>query len=285
MLFYLCGMVQRTVITPENTDSNYWKDVWRFRGLCYFLAWRDVLVRYKQTAIGIAWSVLRPALTIGVFWFVGWFFKIPDEGVPRIIMVTAATLPWQFFSSAFSEAANSLISNQNLLTKVYFPRIIVPVSTVIVCLIDFLISFAILVVIMIFLQYTPSWQIILLPFFLLLALLTAMGSGLFIAALNVKYRDFRYVIPFIVQFGLYVSPIAFSSNTIFASADIPDWAKVLYALNPMVGVIDGFRWCITGGQIAIATVPFAISMAITALMLVVGVRYFRRTEKSFADVI
>ena len=285
MLFYLCGMVQRTVITPENTDSNYWKDVWRFRGLCYFLAWRDVLVRYKQTAIGIAWSVLRPALTIGVFWFIGWFFKIPDEGVPRIIMVTAATLPWQFFSSAFSEAANSLISNQNLLTKVYFPRIIVPVSTVIVCLIDFLISFAILVVIMIFLRYTPGWQIMLLPFFLVLALLTAMGSGLFIAALNVKYRDFRYVIPFIVQFGLYVSPIAFSSNTIFASADIPDWAKVLYALNPMVGVIDGFRWCITGGEMAIATVPFAISMAITALMLVVGVRYFRRMEKSFADVI
>ena len=285
MLFYLCGMVQRTVITPENTDSNYWKDVWRFRGLCYFLAWRDVLVRYKQTAIGIAWSVLRPALTIGVFWFIGWFFKIPDEGVPRIIMVTAATLPWQFFSSAFSEAANSLISNQNLLTKVYFPRIIVPVSTVIVCLIDFLISFAILVVIMIFLRYTPGWQIMLLPFFLVLALLTAMGSGLFIAALNVKYRDFRYVIPFIVQFGLYVSPIAFSSNTIFASADIPDWAKVLYALNPMVGVIDGFRWCITGGEMAIATEPFAISMAITALMLVVGVRYFRRMEKSFADVI
>jgi lipopolysaccharide transport system permease protein len=278
-------MVQRTVITPENTDSNYWKDVWRFRGLCYFLAWRDVLVRYKQTAIGIAWSVLRPALTIGVFWFIGWFFKIPDEGVPRIIMVTAATLPWQFFSSAFSEAANSLISNQNLLTKVYFPRIIVPVSTVIVCLIDFLISFAILVVIMIFLRYTPGWQIMLLPFFLVLALLTAMGSGLFIAALNVKYRDFRYVIPFIVQFGLYVSPIAFSSNTIFASADIPDWAKVLYALNPMVGVIDGFRWCITGGEMAIATEPFAISMAITALMLVVGVRYFRRMEKSFADVI
>jgi len=278
-------MVQRTVITPENTDSNYWKDVWRFRGLCYFLAWRDVLVRYKQTAIGIAWSVLRPALTIGVFWFIGWFFKIPDEGVPRIIMVTAATLPWQFFSSAFSEAANSLIANQNLLTKVYFPRIIVPVSTVIVCLIDFLISFAILVVIMIFLRYMPGWQIMLLPFFLVLALLTAMGSGLFIAALNVKYRDFRYVIPFIVQFGLYVSPIAFSSNTIFASADIPDWAKVLYALNPMVGVIDGFRWCITGGEMAIATVPFVISMAITALMLAVGVRYFRRMEKSFADVI
>jgi lipopolysaccharide transport system permease protein len=278
-------MVLRTVITPKNTDSNYWKDVWRFRGLFYFLAWRDVLVRYKQTAIGVAWSVLRPALTIGVFWFVGWFFKIPDEGVPRIIMVAAATLPWQFFSASFSEAANSLIANQNLLTKVYFPRIIVPVSTVIVCLIDFLISMVILVVIMWFLQYAPGWQILLLPFFLLLAILTAMGSGLFIAALNVKYRDFRYVIPFIVQLGLYVSPIAFSSNSIYASTEIPEWVKWLYALNPMVGVIDGFRWCITGGQMTITTVPFLISIAFISVMLIAGVGYFRKTEKSFADVI
>ena len=278
-------MVLRTVITPKNTDSNYWKDVWRFRGLFYFLAWRDVLVRYKQTAIGVAWSVLRPALTIGVFWFVGWFFKIPDEGVPRIIMVAAAKLPWQFFSASFSEAANSLIANQNLLTKVYFPRIIVPVSTVIVCLIDFLISMVILVVIMWFLQYTPGWQILLLPFFLLLAILTAMGSGLFIAALNVKYRDFRYVIPFIVQLGLYVSPIAFSSNSIYASTEIPEWVKWLYALNPMVGVIDGFRWCITGGQMTITTVPFLISIAFISVMLIAGVGYFRKTEKSFADVI
>jgi lipopolysaccharide transport system permease protein len=278
-------MAQRTVITPENTNANYWKDLWRYRGLFYFLAWRDVLVRYKQTAIGIAWSVLRPALTIAVFWCIGWFFQIPDEGVPRILLVTAATLPWQFFSTAFSEAANSLIGNQNLLTKVYFPRIIVPVSSVIVCLIDFVISFGILVVIMIVLQYAPGWQIVLLPVFLLLALFTALGAGLLIAALNVKYRDFRYIIPFIVQFGLYISPVAFSSNTIFNSTQIPQWAKVLYALNPMVGVIDGFRWCITGGQISLAFWPFVGSLAITFLLVISGILYFRKTEKSFADII
>lgn len=278
-------MVPRIVITPENTDTNYWKDLWRFRGLFYFLAWRDVLVRYKQTAIGIAWSVLRPALTIAVFWFIGWFFQIPSEGVPRIIMVAAATLPWQFFSTAFSEAANSLIGNQNLLTKVYFPRIIVPVSTIIVCLIDFLISFFILIVIMLALQYAPGWQILLLPLFLLLALFTALGPGLLIAALNVKYRDFRYIIPFIVQFGLYISPVAFSSNTIFNSTQIPQWAKVAYALNPMVGVIDGFRWCITGGQIQLALWPFLGSVGITIILVIAGVYYFRKTEKSFADII
>jgi lipopolysaccharide transport system permease protein len=281
----LSPMVQRTIITPENTDSNYWKDLWRFRGLFYFLAWRDVLVRYKQTAIGIAWSVLRPALTIAVFWVIGWFFNIPDEGVPRIILVTAATLPWQFFSTAFSEAANSLIGNQNLLTKVYFPRIIVPVSTVIVCLVDFLISFCILVAIMVAVHYTPGWQILLLPVFLFFALITALGPGLLIAALNVKYRDFRYIIPFIVQFGLYISPVAFSSNTIFSSAQIPQWAKVIYALNPMVGVIDGFRWCITGGQIQLAVWPFLGSVVITIFLMFFGVYYFRKTEKSFADII
>jgi lipopolysaccharide transport system permease protein len=278
-------MVQRTVITPENTNANYWKDLWRYRGLFYFLAWRDVLVRYKQTAIGIAWSVLRPALTIAVFWFIGWFFQIPDEGVPRILLVTAATLPWQFFSTAFSESANSLIGNQNLLTKVYFPRIIVPASTVIVCLIDFFISFAILIVIMAALQFVPGWQILMLPLFLILALCTALGAGLLISALNVKYRDFRYIIPFIVQFGLYISPVAFSSNTIFNSDQIPGWAKILYALNPMVGVIDGFRWCITGGQIQLAFWPFIGSIVITFLLMIIGIAYFRKTEKSFADII
>lgn len=277
-------MAQRTIITPENTDSNYWRDLWKFRGLFYFLAWRDVLVRYKQTFIGVAWSVVRPLLTITVFWFFGESFGIPSDGVPRILMVTAATLPWQFFSSAFSESANSLIANQNLLTKVYFPRIIVPASTVIVCLIDFIISFGILIVVMIALQFNPGWKILLMPVFLLFAILTAMGAGLFIAALNVKYRDFRYVIPFIVQFGLFVSPIAFSSNTVYQSS-YPEWAKFLYSLNPMVGVIDGFRWCITGGQIVLNEKAFMISIVITLLMLVIGVRYFRRTEKTFADII
>jgi len=278
-------MSQRIVITPENANKNYWKDLWNYRGLFYFLAWRDVRVRYKQTVIGIAWSVLRPLLTISIFWFIGWLFNLPDDGVPRILMVTAATLPWQFFSTAFSESAGSLVANSNLLTKVYFPRIIVPISTVIVCLIDFLVSFGILVVIMIALQFNPGWQILLLPVFLLFATLTAIGSGLLIAALNVKFRDFRYIIPFIVQFGLYISPVAFSSSAIFESEKIPAWIKFIYSLNPMVGVIDGFRWCITGGNIVINQTAFLISIGITILLLVVGVRYFRKTEKSFADII
>ncbi len=277
--------MKRIVITPESVEANYWKDLWSFRSLFYFLAWRDVLVRYKQTAIGVAWSVLRPLLTIAVFWVVGWIFNLPNEGVPRIILVTAATLPWQFFSSAFSDASNSLIANSNLLTKVYFPRIIVPASTVIVCLIDFLISFAILVVIMAAIQFTPGWQILLMPLFLLLALVTAMGSGLLIAALNVKYRDFRYIIPFVVQFGLYISPVAFSSSSIYNNPGIPVGLKFLYALNPMVGVIDGFRWCITGGQIQINTNAFVLSVMISVLFLIWGISYFRKTEKYFADII
>lgn len=278
-------MAQRTIITPENNDANYWRDLWNYRGLFYFLAWRDILVRYKQTAIGIAWSVLRPALTIAVFWFVGYMFNIPDEGVPRILLVTAATLPWQFFSAAFSESANSLISNSNLLTKVYFPRMIVPASTIIVCLIDFAITFAILIIVMIALQFVPSWQIVLLPLFLVLAIITAMGAGLLIAALNVKYRDFRYLIPFIVQFGLYISPVAFSSNTIYSSEKLPEWLKFMYSLNPMVGVIDGFRWCITGGQIQLNERAFIISVVISFLLLFAGIRVFRKTEKTFADII
>ena len=278
-------MAQRTIITPENSNSNYWKDLWNYRELFYFLAWRDVLVRYKQTAIGIAWSVLRPLLTIAVFWFIGWMFELPDDGVPRILLVTAATLPWQFFSTAFSEAANSLIANQNLLTKVYFPRMIVPANTIIVCLIDFFISFAILIVIMIALQYNPGWQILMLPLFLLHAVIAAMGAGLLVSALNVKYRDFRYIVPFVVQFGLYISPIAFSSQSIYGSTKLPEWIKFIYSLNPMVGVIDGFRWCITGGQLELNIQGFFVSIAITLLLLVAGITYFRRMEKHFADVI
>lgn len=278
-------MPQRTVITPENTNAMYWKDLWNYRSLFYFLSWRDVLVRYKQTYIGVAWSVVRPLLTIAVFWFIGWMFDLPDEGVPRILLVTAASLPWQFFSSAFSESAGSLVANQNLLTKVYFPRLIVPVSTVIVCLIDFFISLIILFVCMLVLQFSPGWHLMLLPLFLLHALVTALGAGLFFAALNVKYRDVRYVIPFIVQFGLYVSPIAFSSDAIYSSEKIPQVFKYLYALNPMVGVIDGFRWCITGGNLTINSNLYLISLGISFLVLLIGVRYFRKVEKHFADVI
>ncbi|MEO8148431.1 MAG: ABC transporter permease [Bacteroidia bacterium] len=277
--------MQKTIITPDSVDSNYWKDLWNYRGLFYFLAWRDVLVRYKQTTIGIAWSVIRPLLTIGVFWFIGWMFGIPDQGVPRILLVTAATLPWQFFSTSFSEAANSLIANSNLLTKVYFPRMIVPASTIIVSLIDFFISFIILIVMMIALQFAPTINIIFLPLFFLLALIASSGAGLLIAALNVKYRDFRYVIPFVVQFGLYISPVAFSSSDIYNSVKIPQFIKFIYALNPMVGVIDGFRWCLLGSNIQIYFSGFIISVVISFIILFTGVWYFRKMEKSFADVI
>ena len=276
----------RIVLEPGSADKHYWRDLWQFRGLFWFLAWRDILVRYKQTVIGVAWSVLRPLLTLTVMAFIGWLFesKVPN-GVPRLLLVAAATLPWTFFSTAFSESANSLIANSNLLTKVYFPRLIVPASTIIVCLIDFLISFGILIVLMFFYRFTPDAHILLLPLFLLLALVTALGSGLFIAALNVKYRDFRYIVPFIVQFGLYISPIAFSSSDIYTSTRIPDAAKVLYSLNPMVGVIDGFRWCILGGDAPLYTQAFLLSVGISLLMLIFGIIYFRRTEKTFADVI
>lgn len=277
----------RIIIEPGTENSNYWKDLWNYRGLFYFLAWRDILVRYKQTVIGVLWSVLRPLITIVVFTIV--FNKLgnfpSDSGVPYAIMVCAGMLPWQFFSSAFSESANSLIANSNLLTKVYFPRLIVPASTVIVSFIDFLISFLILIGLFFYYHFIPDWRILFLPLFLLLATITAMGFGLFIAALNVKYRDFRYVIPFIVQFGLYISPVGFSSNIIYNHANIPQFLKYVYALNPMVGVIDGFRWCILGGNTPLHLPEFLASISISVLFLFIGIWYFRRMEKSFADVI
>ena len=276
----------RIVLEHGSADRHYWRDLWNYRGLFGFLAWRDILVRYKQTTIGVLWSVLRPLLTLAVMAFIGWLFesKLPGN-VPRLLLVGAATLPWTFFSTAFSESAGSLIANSNLLTKVYFPRLIVPASTIIVCLIDFLISFAILVVLMVAYRFMPGPEVLLLPVFLLLALVTALGSGLLIAALNVKYRDFRYIVPFIVQFGLYVSPVAFSSADIHGSERIPELLKFIYALNPMVGVIDGFRWCLLGDDATIHLPAFLLSIGVSLLLLVAGIRYFRSTERGFADVI
>ncbi len=277
---------QRVIIRPDSENANYWKDLWNYRGLFFFLAWRDVLVRYKQTVIGIAWSVIRPLLTIFAMFFIGWLFgsSVPD-GIPRLLLVAAAAIPWQFFSSSFSEASNSLIANSNLLTKVYFPRLIVPASTVIVCLIDFLISLIIVAVIMLAYSFTPDIHIVFLPLFLILALVISLGAGLFIAALNVKYRDFRYVIPFIVQFGLYLSPVAFSSKDVYGHPSLPQFAKVIYSLNPMVGVIDGFRWCILGGDLSFYMPGFILSIVFSFIVLFAGISYFRKTEKSFADII
>jgi lipopolysaccharide transport system permease protein len=269
------------VVEPGRSGKNYWNDLWRFRELFLFLAWRDILVRYKQTVIGLAWSLVRPFLTMIVFTVIfGRVAKMPaPAGVPYPILVYAAMLPWQFFSTAFSEASNALITNSNMLTKIYFPRLIIPASTVIVNFIDFLISFIILIGLMIWYHFVPSWNILFLPLFLGLALLSAMGSGLYIAALNVKYRDFRYIVPFVVQFGLYISPVGFSSSV------VPEKWRLLYSLNPMVGVIDGFRWSILGGESQIYLPGMLLSIGLIISLLIFSIWYFRKMEKSFADII
>ncbi|MBY0579465.1 MAG: ABC transporter permease [Burkholderiales bacterium] len=274
------NMNSELIIEAGRTERHYWRDLWRYRELFYFLAWRDILVRYKQTAIGVLWALIRPLLTMAVFTLVfGKLAKLPSDGVPYPILVFAAMLPWQFFANAFTEAGNSLISNANMISKVYFPRLVVPTSAVIVSFVDFLISGAILVGLMLWYGYLPDWRIALLPFFILIAFAAAMGSGLWIAALNVRYRDFRYIIPFVVQFGLYVSPVGFSSSI------VPEKWRLIYSLNPMVGVIDGFRWAILGGNVTIFWPGFLLSNTLVMLMLVTGIRYFRKTEKTFADVI
>jgi len=268
------------IIEPGKGARQYWRDVWRFRELFYFLAWRDVLVRYKQTVIGVAWSIIRPFMTMVVFSVVfGNLAKLPSNGVPYPILVYTAMLPWQFFASSLSESSNSLIANANMLSKVYFPRLVVPTSSVIVSLVDFFISGLILVVLMVWYQFVPGWRIFAMPIFLLLALVASLGFGLLLSALNVKYRDFRYIVPFIVQFGLYISPVGFSSTV------VPEKWRLIYSLNPMVGVIDGFRWAILGGQIEFYWPGFILSSLLTLIVFSVGVSYFRKTERTFADVI
>ncbi|HZG38654.1 MAG TPA: ABC transporter permease [Nodosilinea sp.] len=269
------------IIEAGRTEAQYFRDLWRYRELFYFLAWRDILVRYKQTAIGVAWALIRPFLTMVVFTVVfGQLANLPTEGsAPYPILVFSALLPWQFFSNALSECSNSLITNANLISKVYFPRLVVPTSAVIVSFVDFLISGIILLGLMAWYQEVPSWRVVTLPLFIAIAFAAAMGAGLWLAALNVQYRDFRYVVPFLVQFGLYVSPVGFSS------AIIPDRWRLLYSLNPMVGVIDGFRWAIIGGDVALYWPGFLLSMLLVVVLLVTGILYFRRMERTFADVI
>lgn len=276
----MTAVPQLLVIEAGRAERHYWHDLWRYRELCFFLAWRDLLVRYKQTAIGLVWALLRPLLTMLVFTFVfSKLAKLPSDGVPYPILVFAALLPWQFFSNAFSEAGNSLISNSSMISKVYFPRLIIPVSTVMVSFVDFLISGLILVGVMIWYGFVPNWRILTLPIFIFIAIAAAMGAGLWIAALNVKYRDFRYIIPFVLQFGLYISPVGFSSNI------VPEQWRMLYSLNPMVGVIDGFRWAILGGDAPLYMPSVLLSLLLVLVMLVTGIIYFRKTEKTFADVI
>jgi lipopolysaccharide transport system permease protein len=268
------------VIRAGQTEKQYWRDLWRYRELFYFLAWRDILVRYKQTAIGIAWALLRPLLTMIVFTVVfGAIAKLPSDGVPYPILVFAGLLPWQFFSNALSECSNSLIGNSNLLSKVYFPRLIIPTSSVIVSLVDFLISGIILLGLMAWYSYVPTWRIVVLPIFTLMAFLASMGAGLWLAALNVQYRDFRYVVPFLVQSGQYLSPVGFSSSV------VPERWRLLYSLNPMVGVIDGFRWSIMGQSSVLSGGTTMLSMLVVLTLFYSGIWYFRKMERTFADVI
>ncbi|MGB5962073.1 MAG: ABC transporter permease [Coleofasciculaceae cyanobacterium] len=271
------------IIEAGRTESQYWKDLWRYRELFYFLAWRDILVRYKQTVIGVAWALIRPFLTMIVFTVVfGTLANLPSGDAPYPILVFAALLPWQFFANALTECSNSLISNANLISKVYFPRLIVPTSAVIVSFVDFLVSGMILLALMAWYNFVPSWRIMTLPLFIGIAFAASIGAGLWLAALNVKYRDFRYIVPFIVQFGLYISPVGFSSSVVFER--FPQWGW-LYSLNPMVGVIDGFRWAILGGDFNLYLPGFMLSMGLVALLFVTGIWYFRKVERTFADVI
>src|SRR6476620_3065919 len=260
------------IIEPGRRERHYWMELWRYRELFAVLAWRDLSVRYKQTVIGVLWALVRPVLTMAVFTVVfGRIAALPSDGItPYPLMVFAGMLPWTLFSTGLADASNSLINNANLITKVYFPRLLVPAATIAVAFVDFLISFCILIALCVWYNFVPSWQIAVLPFFVLIAFFASLGPSLWLTAFNVKYRDFRYVIPFIVQFGLYISPVGFTS------AIIPDNWRLLYSLNPMVGVIDGFRWCLLGGQSQLYLPGLLISVAVAAFFLWFGIRQFRK---------
>jgi lipopolysaccharide transport system permease protein len=273
------------VIEAGRTEKNYWRDLWRFRELFYFLAWRDILVRYKQTAIGIAWAVIRPFLTTVIFTvFASKLAGLKAPGaIPYALLVMAAMLPWQFFATAMSEASNSLINNSNLISKIYFPRLIVPASSVITSFVDFLITLGLMAGFMIWYQFLPDWHLLALPLFMALAIGASFGVGLWLCALNVEYRDFRYIVPFIVQFGMLISPVAFSSSKI--QEKFGDTGLLLYSLNPMVGVIDGFRWALLRGETPLWWPGILTSILLTGLLCGSGIAYFRRMERTFADVI
>jgi homopolymeric O-antigen transport system permease protein len=267
------------ILEPGRSAAHYWRDLWRYRELLYFLAWRDLVVRYKQTAIGVTWVLLRPALTMAVFVAFRRLVGAPHAAVPEPVLVFAAVLPWQLFSTALVDASGSLIGNSNLLSKVYFPRLIIPGAAVVTAIVDFAVTLGLLALLMAWYGMAPSPTLMLLPIFVLLSIGLSLGLGLLLAALNVQYRDFRYIVPFLVQMGLLVSPIA------FMTADLPERWRLPYSLNPMVGIIDGFRWSILGDRVAIDPASIAMSAAVTATLLVVGTWYFRRMERSFADVI
>lgn len=274
-------MPETIIIEAGRTERHYWLDLWRYRELFRVLAWRDLSVRYKQTVIGVLWALIRPVLTMLIFTIVfGRIAKLPTEGdAPYALMVFAGILPWTFFSTSLSDASISLVNNTALISKVYFPRLIMPTATIVVALVDFLISLCILAALMVWYRFLPDWRVLLLPVFVLLGFAVTLGPSLWITSLNVKYRDFRFVIPFIVQIGLYVSPVGFSSSV------VPQQWQLLYSLNPMVGVIDGFRWCILRGQSNLHAQGLLVGLAVTAFFMWFGVRQFRKMEKGFADLI
>jgi lipopolysaccharide transport system permease protein len=268
------------LIEAGGTERQYWRDLWRYRELFYFLSWRDLLVRYKQTVVGVSWSLIRPLLTMVVLTVVfGKLGKMPSNGLPYPLLVFCGMLPWQFFSSAITESGNCLVVNSNLISKVYFPRLIIVASSVITSFVDFLISATFLVVLMFWYHRTPSLAVLFLPFFVLLVFGASFGFGLWIAALTVEYRDFRFIVPFIAQFGLYVSPVGFQSGV------VPDRFRFLYSLNPMVGIIDGCRWCLLGSQTGVYVPGIVIAVIDVILLIASGIWYFRKTEQGFADVI
>lgn len=269
------------VIRAGQPLPHYWHDLWRHRELLWFLSWRDILVRYKQTVIGVAWALLRPLLTMLVLTVVfSLLAKLPSEGrAPYALLVFTGLLPWFFFAGALSQTGNSLIENERMITKIYFPRLVMPLSAILVALFDFLIMALLLIGLFLWFGFYPNQNAIAAPLFALLAFTAALGPGLLIAALNVRYRDFRHVVPFVVQIGLYLSPVAYSSNL------VPETWRLMYSLNPMVGVIDGFRWSLLAGEFSMFWPGFLVSLAVNALLLVVGILYFRRTERTFTDVI
>jgi lipopolysaccharide transport system permease protein len=255
------------------------RELWEYRELLYFLTWRDIKVRYKQSVLGVGWAILQPLLTTAIFTFVfGRFAGVPSNGIPYPLFSFAALLPWQYFASAVGRSGVSLVNSANLISKVYFPRLIVPLSAAFAPAVDFVITFGILVLMMFWYGIMPTWNVVFLPLFLLLAFATAMAVSLWLSALNVRYRDVGYVIPFMVQIWMFISPVAYPSNL------VPEKWRLLYGLNPMAGVIEGFRWALFGTSAAPDAVVI-VSCVIVLLFLFGGLMYFQRTEQTFADIV
>jgi lipopolysaccharide transport system permease protein len=278
------------IIEAGRAEKNYWRDLWRYRELLFFLTWRDILVRYKQTVIGVAWAVIRPFLTMIVLTVTfGMIAKLSAPGAaPYALVVMAGILPWQFFANSISESSNSLVGNANLISKVYFPRLVVPTGSIITGFVDFLVTLVLMGLMMAWFHFAPDWRLLSLPLFMALAFGAAFGAGLWLCALNVEYRDFRYIIPFVVQFGVFISPVGWTSSHIprelhWHGFEIP--ARLLYSLNPLVGVINGFRWALLRGPDPLNYTDMVCSVAVIGILCLSGLWYFRRMEKSFADII